>query len=127
MNKVILIGNVGQEPETFAFESGDKIANVTVATSIKWKDKEGNKKEKTTWHNLVFKKGLVEVVEKYVKRGDKISIVGSIDNYTYNDKDGNIRYSTRILVNELEMLSPKGTAERAAPPIGEQPEDDLPF
>jgi len=129
MNKSILIGNVGQSPELVEFDNGDKITNVSLATSIRWKDEKGEQKEKTTWHNLRFKNKLAEVAEKYIKKGDKISVVGMIDNYSYKKKDSpeDVRYATRILVSELEMLTPKNTTEQAAPPVKEQPEDDLPF
>jgi len=142
LNKVILIGNAGSEPTLHTFDSGDKIANLTLATSVKWKTKDGEQKEKTTWHNLVFSRGLADVVSKYVTKGSRLYIEGSIDNYSYTNKDGATVYATRIPVMEMKMLSTKDQSSATPSPVPthQQPnavsvetptqnvgDDDLPF
>lgn len=139
INHVILIGNTGNEPEIVTFEGGAKIARVSLATTQSWKDKQtGEKKEKTTWHNLQFNGPIVDVVEKYIKKGDKLYIEGSIDNYSYQDKDNQTRYSSRITCNKMKMLSSKNDAATSNAPSQEpipqnvptenaNSDDDLPF
>ena len=125
MNKLILIGNTGNDPESHTFDNGNKIVKVSLATTENWKDKEGTKKSKTTWHNLVFNRGLAEVVEKYVKKGDKISVVGKIDNYEYMKDEAKHR-GTQVIVSEMEMLNSKPKNENE-PVSTEASQDDLPF
>ena len=143
-NKVILIGACGNDPEIRLFPSGDKVATVSLATSRRWKDKQTNeKKEKTQWHNLVFNRGLADVVEQYVTKGSKLSVEGEID-YQQWEKDGVKHYATRILVSNMVMLDSKkdGDSEPKAasrpstsyqakpptPPANELPfDDDIPF
>jgi len=106
-SKTILIGSCGQDPEVRFFPSGDKVATVSLATSRRWKDKQsGEKKEKTQWHNLVFNRGLADVVEQYVTKGSKLSVEGEID-YQQWEKDGVKHYATRILVSNMVMLDSK--------------------
>ena len=106
-NKVILIGSCGNDPEIRFFPSGDKVATISLATSRRWKDKQTNeKKEKTQWHNLVFNRGLADVVEQYVTKGSKLSVEGEID-YQQWEKDGVKHYATRILVSNMVMLDSK--------------------
>ena len=137
-NKVILIGACGNDPEIRLFPSGDKVATVSLATSRRWKDKQTNeKKEKTQWHNLVFNRGLADVVEQYVTKGSKLSVEGEID-YQQWEKDGVKHYATRILVSNMVMLDSKkdgdsepkaasrpSTSYQAKPPT--PPANDLPF
>jgi len=104
-NKVQLIGRLGQEPEITTFEDGNKIAKFSMATDDSYKDKNGQKVERAYWHNVVVRGGLVKVVESYVQKGQEIAIEGKLTNRSWEDKDGNKRYVTEILCNELLMLS----------------------
>ena len=104
VNKVILIGNVGNDPETKQFDSG-MIATVSIATSERWTDKTtGERKEHTEWHRVVFNGRLAEVVAQYVKKGDKIYVEGSIRTRKWTDQQGIERYSTEIRADNMQML-----------------------
>lgn len=103
-NKVQLIGRLGQDPEIITFNDGGKIAKFNLAIDDSYKDKQGNKVERTYWHSIVVKNGLVKVVENYVTKGKEIAIEGKLTNRSYDDKDGQKRYVTEVLVNELLML-----------------------
>ena len=104
LNKVQLIGRLGKDPETRFFPSGDQQTTVSLATSRSWKDKNtGERKQKTSWHNLVFNRGLAKVAADYLKKGSNIFVEGEID-YQEWEKDGVKRYATRILVTEMHML-----------------------
>lgn len=104
-NKVQLIGRLGQDPEIVTFNDGNKMAKFSLATDDSYKDKNGNKVERAYWHNIVVKNGLVKVVESYVTKGQEIAIEGKLTNRAWEDKDGNKRYTTEIICNELLMLS----------------------
>ena len=104
-NKVQLIGRLGQDPEIVNFEDGNKMAKFSLATDDSYKDKKGQKVERAYWHNIVVKGGLVKVVENYVTKGQEIAIEGKLTNRSWEDKDGNKRYMTEIVCNELLMLS----------------------
>lgn len=103
LNKVQLIGRLGKDPELRSMTNGDAVANVSLATTESWKDKEGQKQEKTEWHNLVFYRGLAEVVGEYLKKGALIYIEGKLTTEKY-EKDGEDRYITKIVVSEMKML-----------------------
>lgn len=112
VNKVILIGNVGVEPEIRNMQSGDRVANLSVATSETWKDKSGERQEKTQWHKVVvFNQNIVGVVEKYVKKGAKLYIEGQLETRKW-EKDGVPQYTTEVVIKpfrgELTMLDSKG-------------------
>ncbi|NDK54700.1 single-stranded DNA-binding protein [Pontibacter fetidus] len=111
VNKVILIGNLGKDPEVRHLEGGVAVARFPLATSESYKDKSGQRVEKTEWHNIVVWRGLAEVAEKYVRKGQSVFIEGKIRTNQYQDKDGNQRYSTEIVADSLEILSPKGSNE----------------
>jgi len=100
VNKVILIGNVGKDPEIRTFGNGGKVANFSIATSESWKDKNsGERKEKTDWHNIaVFNDGLVGVIERYVKKGSKLYIEGKLQTRKWQDRDGNDKYTTEVVL-----------------------------
>jgi len=100
VNKVILLGNLGRDPEIRSMQSGNKMATFSLATSRRWKDKNTQEqKEKTSWHNVVvFGDGLVDVVEKYVKKGSKIYVEGELQTRKWQDQDGNDRYSTEVIL-----------------------------
>ncbi|MCH9659799.1 MAG: single-stranded DNA-binding protein [Bacteroidetes bacterium] len=103
-NKVQLIGRLGQEPEIMSFPDGNKMAKFSMATDDSYKDKDGQKVERTYWHNIVVRGGLVNVVENYVVKGQEIAIEGKLTNRSWEDNDGVKRYMTEVLVNELLML-----------------------
>jgi single-strand DNA-binding protein len=140
VNKVILIGNLGKDPEVRYFPSGDAVANATLATTETWKDKQsGEQKEATEWHNLVFPGKLGEIAGKYLKKGSKVYVEGSLRTRSW-EKDGIKRYTTEIRVGEMQMLDGKpggGSApmgdgggsrgERSAPARSAPPAADAPF
>lgn len=103
-NKVQLIGRLGQDPEIVTFPDGNKIAKFSMATDDSYKDKDGQKVERTYWHNIVVKGGLVKVVEDYVSKGQEIAIEGKLTYRSWDDQDGNKRYITEIQCNELLLL-----------------------
>ena len=105
VNKVILIGNLGKDPEVKYFPSGGALCNVTIATSESWKDKTtGEQKERTEWHNVVFNNKLAEIAGQYLKKGSQIYVEGSIRTKKYTDKDGVEKFSTEIRGERMQML-----------------------
>ncbi|HTU65689.1 MAG TPA: single-stranded DNA-binding protein [Steroidobacteraceae bacterium] len=109
INKVILIGNLGADPETRAMPSGMTVANIRVATSENWKDKQsGENKERTEWHNVAMFGRLGEIAAEYLKKGSKVYIEGSLRTRKWQDKSGNDRYTTEIIANEMQMLDSRG-------------------
>ena len=105
VNKVILVGNLGRDPETRTFPSGDQVCNATLATTDKWKDKQsGEMREHTEWHRLVFNGRLAEIAAQYLRKGSQVYIEGSIRTRKYNDKDGVEKYATDIRVDQMQML-----------------------
>ncbi len=110
LNKVMLIGNLGADPEIRTMGSGDRVANLRIATSESWRDKTtGERREKTDWHSVVvFNDGLVGVIEKYLRKGAKVYVEGALQTRKWTDKDGNDRYSTEVVLQryrgELTML-----------------------
>lgn len=114
LNKAILIGNVGKDPEIRSMQSGDRVASFSLATSERWKNKDGEKQEKTEWHRVsCFNQGLVKVIENYVKKGSKIYLEGQIETRKWTDKDGVEKYSTEIILrpfkSELVLLDSKNS------------------
>ncbi|MBI1362184.1 MAG: single-stranded DNA-binding protein [Alphaproteobacteria bacterium] len=103
VNKVILVGNLGRDPEIKQMPSGGQIANLSIATSESWRDKSsGERKEKTEWHRVVvFSEGLVRIVEQYLKKGSKVYIEGQLETRTWQDKDGNDKYSTEVVLRNF--------------------------
>ena len=104
VNKVILIGNLGKDPEVRHLEGGVAVARFPIATSESFKDKSGQKQERTEWHNIVVWRGLAEVAEKYLKKGNSVYIEGRLRTNNYQDKDGVQRYSTEIVADNMTML-----------------------
>lgn len=110
VNKVILVGRLGKDPEMRYMPNGEAVANVTLATSETWKDKSGEKQERTEWHNLVFYRRQAEVAGEYLKKGSQIYVEGRIQTRKWQDKEtGKDRYTTEIIVNEMQMLGGKST------------------
>ncbi|EJF80939.1 single-stranded DNA-binding protein [Bartonella doshiae] len=116
LNKVILIGNLGADPEVRRLNSGDQVANLRIATSESWRDRNTNeRKERTEWHNIViFNENLVKVAEQYLKKGSKIYIEGQLQTRKWQDQNGNDRYTTEIVLQkyrgELQMLDGRGVS-----------------
>ena len=107
VNKVILVGNLGKDPEVRYLESGVAVANFTIATTESYKDKEGKRVDQTEWHNVVLWRGLAEVAEKFLKKGNQVYIEGKIRTRSYDDKDGIKRYVTEIVGDNMTMLGGK--------------------
>ena len=119
VNKVILVGNVGNDPEVRYMPNGNAVANVSVATSDSWKDKNtGDQQERTEWHRVVFFNRLAEIVEQYIKKGSKLYLEGRLQTRSW-EQDGVKRYSTEIVASELQMLDSRGSAG-SAQGFGEQ-------
>ncbi len=149
VNKVILIGRLGKDPETRYMPNGEAVTNVTLATSENWKDKSGVKQEKTEWHNLVFYRRLAEIAGEYLKKGSQVYVEGKLQTRKWQDKEGRDRYTTEIIADQMQMLGGKSTgggyeavddapaaAQRAAKPAPESSsqgrnfdnfDDDIPF
>ena len=107
VNKVILVGRLGKDPETRYMTNGEAVTNVSLATSENYKDKSGEKQERTEWHNLVFYRRLSEIAGEYLKKGAQIYVEGRIQTRKWQDKEGKDRYTTEIIVNEMKMLGSK--------------------
>ena len=138
INKVILVGNVGKDPEIRHLDNGVAVASFPLATSETYKSKDGQKVTNTEWHNIVLWRGLAEISEKYIKKGTPLYIEGKIRTRSWDDKDGNKRYTTEIVADNLQMLGGKQSSEEAAASAPENvsvedieniptEEDDLPF
>lgn len=134
VNKVILIGNLGKDPEIRSMQSGDRVCNLSVATSESWKDKSsGERKEKTEWHRVVvFNQNIVNVCENYLKKGAKVYIEGQLETRKWTDKDGAEKYSTEVVIKpfrgELTMLDSKvGEAKPKEPEKKDDFQDEIPF
>jgi single-strand DNA-binding protein len=144
VNKVILIGNLGADPEVRHLQNGAAVANFRIATSETYKDRQtGEKREQTEWHSIVAWRGLAEIVEKYLRKGSKVYVEGKLRTRQWQDKDGNTRYTTEIHADEMTMLdraagggapqgqpqaAPSASAPASAPAGGFDDEvDDLPF
>ena len=145
INKVILVGNLGKEPEVRFTPEGNAIANVVLATSDSWRDKQsGDMQERTEWHRVVFFSRLAEIAGEYLHKGSKVYIEGALRTRKWTDKDNNERYTTEIVANEMQMLDKKGENEfansapaptqtqstpapKAAAPVSDISDDDIPF
>ncbi|MBI4357248.1 MAG: single-stranded DNA-binding protein [Gammaproteobacteria bacterium] len=115
VNKVILIGNLGAEPEIRYMPSGSAIARISVATSDNWTDKQtGQKQERTEWHRVVFFNRLAEIVGEYLHKGSKVYVEGRIRTSKWQDKNGQDRYTTEIIANEMQMLDGRGSGGASA-------------
>ncbi len=145
VNKVILVGNLGRDPEIRYTPSGSAVASVTIATSEQWKDKQtGEKQERTEWHNVTFFGRLAEIVGEYLKKGSQVYVEGSLRTEKWQDKNGNDRYTTKVIASEMQMLgsrsggtasynqdagaSPSRPASQPAPATADTGfDDDIPF
>lgn len=151
VNKVILVGNLGRDPEVRYSPNGQAVANVTLATSESWKDKtSGEKQERTEWHRIVFFGRLAEIAGEYLKKGAQIYVEGRLQTRKWQDKDGHDRYTTEIVANDMQMLGSRGgagapsdnfnqdqsatnenssgvEAKKAKPAVAGDFDDDIPF
>lgn len=140
VNKVILVGTTGRDSEVRYTQSGSAVANVSLATSEQWKDKQtGEKQERTEWHNVVFFNKLAEIVGEYVKKGQQLYVEGSLRTRKWQDKNGVDRYTTEVVANTMQMLGGRQAAKESVQRdndqhgIGEPPSgvddfvDDIPF
>ena len=122
VNRVILIGNLGKDPETRYAPSGDAICNITLATTDTWRDKAtGEKREATEWHRVVFFGKLAEIAGQYLRKGSAAYIEGSLRTRKWQDKDGQDRYTTEIRADEMKMLGGKGDGQQSEPQQRSQP------
>ena len=143
VNKVILIGNLGKDPDVRHLENGTTVANFPIATSENYKDrKTGEKVSQTEWHNIVVWRGLADITERYLKKGDKVYIEGKLRTRSWQDQDGNTKYTTEVVADNLTMLgkSPDNSTSPPSQPAaatssttqnedfsGPDDSDDLPF
>jgi len=111
INKVIIVGNVGGDPETRAMPSGSSVTNLTIATNESWKDKQtGEQKERTEWHRVAMFNRLAEIAAEYLRKGSQVYIEGKLRTRKWQDKSGNDRYTTEIIADEMQMLGGRGGA-----------------
>lgn len=110
LNKVILIGNLGKDPETRYLQNGDAVTTITLATTDTWKDKNGEKQEKTEWHRVVFYRKLAEIAGEYLKKGRSVYIEGRLETKKWTDKQGIERYTTQIVAADMKMLGNRSTS-----------------
>ncbi len=143
VNKVILVGNLGRDPEVRYMPSGDAIANISVATTDNWKDKNGEKQERTEWHRVAFFGKLAEIVGEYLKKGSQVYVEGRLQTRKWTDKEGHDKYTTEIVADRMQMLGGRAgggapsQSEESSPPRQSGPpaastefndlDDDIPF
>lgn len=108
VNKVIIVGNLGQDPEVRYMPNGNAVANITVATSESWKDQQGQMQERTEWHRIVLYRRLAEIAGEYLRKGSKVYLEGRLQTREWQDQQGQKRYTTEIIANEMQMLDGRG-------------------
>lgn len=113
VNKVILIGNLGKDPETRYMSNGDAVTNITLATTDTWKDKNGEKQEKTEWHRVTFYRKLAEIAGEYLKKGRSVYIEGRLETRKWTNKNGVERYTTDIIATDMKMLGSKQNGQQS--------------
>ena len=124
VNKVILVGNLGKDPEVRYLDNGVAVANLSLATTENYKNKEGERVSQTEWHDIVLWRGLAEVAEKYLKKGSSVYVEGKLRTNKWVDKEENTRYKTEVLADKLTMLGRSNNQENSNV---NSTEDDLPF
>lgn len=135
VNKVIILGRLGKDPETKYMTNGEAVTNFSIATSENWKDKSGAKQERVEWHNITAYRKLAEIIAEYVKKGSLIYIEGKLQTRKWQDKDGKDRYTTEIIADQMQMLGgktdqqdkPEPAAKQSAPVKSDNFDDDIPF
>jgi len=126
VNKVILLGNLGKDPEVRHLESGRAVANFSIATSETYKNKQGEKVTNTEWHNVVLWTPLAEIAEKYLKKGNQVYIEGKLTSRSYDDKDGVTRYITEVVGRDLTLLGGRPEGGGGAPAVDQSAADSKP-
>lgn len=131
VNKVIVLGNLGKDPELRHLPNGDAVCNFSLATTESWKDKDGNKQDKTEWHNVVIFRKLAEIAGEYLKKGRPVYIEGRLQTRKWQDKEGKDRYTTEIVADQMQMLGSREEAKEvsktSAPANFDNMESDIPF
>ncbi len=139
VNKVILVGNLGRDPEMRHTQTGRPVANFTLATNERWRDKDGQQQERTEWHRIVVWDRLAEICTEYLTKGKQVYIEGRLQTREWEDREGNKRYTTEIVANQMQMLGRRGeqgpgepgpgesSPEPEAAPPGPAGDDDIPF
>lgn len=139
VNKVILIGNLGRDPEIRKTQSGDSVATFTLATNESWLNRDGQREERTEWHRVVVFRKLADICGQYLQKGKQVYIEGKLQTRSWEDRDGNKRYTTEVVASNMVMLSRSGMggSDSVAPPIENSsydsgrssgpPDDDIPF
>ena len=135
VNKVILIGNLGRDPEVRYTQGGSAVATLNIATSDSWTDQSGQKQERTDWHRVVIWRRLAEIAKEYLSKGSRVYIEGRIQTRSWDDREGNKRYTTEIVANQMLMLGGRGggdeTSQEEPPAPPEEPfeasNEDVPF
>jgi len=132
VNKAIVLGNLGKDPELRHLPNGDAVCNFSLATTESWKDKDGNKQDKTEWHNVVIFRKLAEIAGEYLKKGKPVYIEGRLQTRKWQDKEGKDRYTTEIVADQMQMLGSRDEAKEVAKPTQaptgfEDMESDIPF
>lgn len=138
VNKVILVGNLGKDPDLRFMPNSDAVCNFSIATTENWKNKDGQKQEKTEWHNIVIYRKLAEIAGEYLKKGRPVYVEGRLQTRKWQDKDGNDRYTTEVVADSMQMLGSKDSNDAkpaSAPQTGsheadggfETMPDDIPF
>ena len=126
VNKVILVGNLGNDPEVRYMPNGEAVANLSIATSESWKDKQGQLQERTEWHKLTAYRKLAEIIGEYVKKGSRLYVEGKLQTRKWQDQQGNDRYTTEVIISEMQMLGGNenkgaGSAQQQSQPAPKQP------
>lgn len=135
VNKVILIGNLGKDPELRYLPNGDPVAKFSLATGSRWKDKNGQFQDRTDWHNIVVFRRQAEICNEYLKKGSPVYVEGRIQTRSYDDRDGNKKWITEIIAQSIRLLGRKGEPEEEIPEVTEEPlvegnkieDEDIPF
>jgi single-strand DNA-binding protein len=134
VNKVILVGNLGADPESRFTPTNAQVVNFSIATSESWKDSNGEQQEKTEWHRIVMWRALAETAAKYLKKGSKVYIEGKLQTRSWDDQSGQKRYTTEVVAHSMEMLDSRrddsqDSQEQYEPAVsgGNSPDEDLPF
>ncbi|RCL37935.1 MAG: single-stranded DNA-binding protein [SAR86 cluster bacterium] len=132
LNKVLIIGNLGSDPEIKYTSSGSAVANLSIATSERWKDRNtGEQKEQVEWHRVVLFSRLAEIAEQYLKKGSKVFVEGKLQTRDWEDAEGKKRYTTEVIAREMTMLDSRSGSDNASQPQNSSPEnnfeEDIPF
>ena len=132
LNKVLIIGNLGSAPEIKYTSSGSAVANLSIATSERWKDRNtGEQKEQVEWHRVVLFSRLAEIAEQYLKKGSKVFVEGKLQTRDWEDAEGKKRYTTEVIAREMTMLDSRSGSDNASQPQSSSPEnnfeEDIPF